>query len=65
MNTRILDTFVQFKVRFPSFSEHWLATSNEMTSFKLSTVVNGKKIRPNQNLGFGEMGYQVPCAGPM
>lgn len=37
MNTRILDTFVQFKVRFPSFSEHWLATLNEMTSLKLST----------------------------
>ena len=36
MNTRILDTFVQFKVRFPFFSEHWLGT-NEMTSLKLST----------------------------
>lgn len=43
MNTRILDTFVQFKVRFPSFSEHWLATLNEMTSLKLSTG-GGKKI---------------------
>lgn len=43
MNTRILDTFVQFKVRFPSFSEHWLATLNEMTSLKLSTL-GGKKI---------------------
>jgi len=36
MNTRTLDTFVQFKVRFPFFSEHWL-------SLKLSTR-GGKKI---------------------
>jgi len=44
MNTRILDTFVQFKVRFPSFSEHWLATLNEMTSLKLSTRVARKLV---------------------
>ena len=43
MNTRILDTFVQFKVRFPSFSET-LACNFKWDDFLKTFYKGGKKI---------------------